>query len=706
MDKKKERIIELSDKVLDYLLKFKDANPTFTFSLRQRDSAQSKEKRLEVGQWFQGSSYIYVPLFIRGDNARKLKTVGFVLKYDKNGQLENYLEISFKSGISDEKEKEFHIRLAEYAGLKLNDSKHGTKGYSSQEDIWGNLLDYITNFRNYAVDLLEELDLKDKYLIKESDFQKSLKRINEIRNKINIPETVPKDEIEKSDKPQITSKMLNTILYGPPGTGKTYKTINSAISIIEGKSDEELQAVSRTDLKRKFDEYLITDWKDPKGQIGFVTFHQNMSYEDFIEGIKPLVVDNQNVIYNVVHGIFRNMCSLANDNWIDSQNDIGLIPFDDAFKILYDEWIEDPDLKFPMKTEGKDFTITGFTDASIQFRKASGGTGHTLSKSTLRDYYYNIRNVGQTGVEIYYPSILEKLKSYVPSPESKTVKKKEKQFVLIIDEINRGNVSQIFGELITLIEEGKRLGKNEALKITLPYSKDSFGVPPNLHIVGTMNTADRSVEALDTALRRRFAFQELMPKPELLTPSAVICQLMWEYEKVGWETNSYKDKETNLFSFLGVSQELIDARKNIWDEMRKEKQRSNLSYFESYKSTGFNLSVILQKINNRIEVLLDRDHTIGHSYFLSVRSVNDLKAVFKNCIIPLLQEYFYGDYEKIGFVLGKGFFEEPFKNAVNVFAKFYSGNIPEITISYKLKTINDSFDIINAVKLLLNDSEI
>jgi len=171
---------------------------------------------------------------------------------------------------------------------------------------------------------------------------------------------------------------------------------------------------------------------------------------------------------------------------------------------------------------------------------------------------------------------------------------KQANYVLIIDEINRGNIANIFGELITLIEENKRLGRPEMLKAILPYSKEEFGVPQNLYLIGTMNTADRSVEALDTALRRRFNFEEMAPKYDL-DPLKV---------------------------------EIIN---------------------------GITLWFLLKTINERIEKLLDKDHMIGHSYFLAVHTLSDLQSVFQNCILPLLQEYFYGDFGKIGLVLGSGF---------------------------------------------------
>ena len=171
---------------------------------------------------------------------------------------------------------------------------------------------------------------------------------------------------------------------------------------------------------------------------------------------------------------------------------------------------------------------------------------------------------------------------------------KDKNYVLIIDEINRGNISKIFGELITLLEPSKRLGETEELKIRLAYSGEEFGVPKNLYILGTMNTADRSIALLDIALRRRFNFIEMPPRYELL------------------------------------------------------KQKIEV------KNDKIELQELLKAINTRIEFLLDKDHLIGHSYFINIKTFEDLKEIFRNSIIPLLQEYFYDDFEKIREVLNIG----------------------------------------------------
>jgi 5-methylcytosine-specific restriction endonuclease McrBC GTP-binding regulatory subunit McrB len=180
---------------------------------------------------------------------------------------------------------------------------------------------------------------------------------------------------------------------------------------------------------------------------------------------------------------------------------------------------------------------------------------------------------------------------------------KEKNYVLIIDEINRGNVSSIFGELITLIEKDKRAGCDEELEVILPYSKTPFKVPSNVYLIGTMNTADRSIEALDTALRRRFSFKEFAPQPHLI------------------KTEGASSKNSGI----------VD---------------------------GIDLENLLNTINTRIEKLIDKDHKIGHSYFLKVDNKEKLVHAFKNEIIPLLEEYFFGDYGKIGLVLGSSFVEK------------------------------------------------
>ena len=301
---------------------------------------------------------------------------------------------------------------------------------------------------------------------------------------------------------------LNIILYGPPGTGKTYLSINYALSIIENRSLEELALEDRQELRRRFNGYV------EQGQAAFVTFHQAFSYEDFLEGIKPVVKDGQ-VEYQIENGLFKSLSIKARqslDNILDQQE--------------LDEEITDSEL--PLLPE------------------------RVLAES--------------------------------------------QKYVLIIDEINRGNMPAIFGDLISLIEENKRAGRAEALTSILPYSKTPFSVPPNLYLIGTMNTADRSIEMLDHALRRRFRFVELLPNPSLIT--------------------------TRLGSPM---------------------------------TAGIDLVRLLKVINYRIELLLNSDYCLGHAYFFNVNNLQDLINVFEGRVIPLLQEYFFNDPGKIGLVLGKDF---------------------------------------------------
>ncbi|MEQ1554591.1 MAG: AAA family ATPase, partial [Ferruginibacter sp.] len=286
--------------------------------------------------------------------------------------------------------------------------------------------------------------------------------------------------------------------------------------------------------------------------------------------------------------------------------------------------------------------------------------------------------------------------------EKKAALETQKKYVLIIDEINRGNVSQIFGELITLIEDDKRMGCKEQLLLKLPYSKKEFGVPSNLYILGTMNTADRSVEALDTALRRRFVFEEMMPIPELLSPERMVWQLWWDYAKVKWDEEPYKSKAAGLYKLLGIESD-FDPKEELWLRMENEGQNENqIAYFDRIEFIGINLQRLLEKINERIEILLSRDNLIGHSYFISVTSIAELKTAFQNKIIPLLQEYFFGDYGKIGLVLGSEFVEiMEDKDAEDIFADFeYEGleNFSEKKV-YRLVDLNnfDDDEFINKV---------
>ena len=479
--------------------------------------------------------------------------------------------------------------------------------------------------------------------------------------------------------------VLNQILYGPPGTGKTFNTIDKSLAIIGVDTIGE----TRADIKNIFEQ------KVNEKQIVFTTFHQSMSYEDFIEGIKPHT-KNENVTYAIEDGIFKIVVKKALIEYIKKDTDVNEAT---EFDTLYNDFVSS--IKplegkrqgtFTTKT-GVEIMLVEANDASISVKyvwsnnnkkEAEGQHVFSVTKEKLKKvllegvepskiknlkaelhplighihcelfavyknfYEFVIANKGEIEtIHFDYEELsFEEVKEQFDVLTKEEIKaKKVKPYVIIIDEINRGNVSQIFGELITLIEEDKRLGNDEALEVMLPYSKEKFGVPPNLYIVGTMNTADRSVEALDTALRRRFSFEEIQPNSSLIATEGKL-----------------KEKQGMLDSI--------------------------------------SLPTVLETINKRIEILSNRDHKIGHSYFMKVETMEDLKNTFKKNIIPLLQEYFYNDYEKIGWVLGEGFFEEKKVEKNKIFTKFFKQPKPEFELEYQLANI-DGIDMEIAIQKLL-----
>jgi len=396
---------------------------------------------------------------------------------------------------------------------------------------------------------------------------------------------------------------LNQILYGPPGTGKTYSVIQKAVEIIDGKVSND-----RDELKKRFNELKEA------GQIEFITFHQSYSYEEFVEGLKP-DIESEEIRYKIEDGVFKKISDEAKENYENSLKE-SILNIDKLLNefadfvdniILKDDKLYITSQEKPFKEATYIKEVKRNKEGNLQSFITYGGTKNqsltinvikrdieNFMKGKIKTFHdikpsFDSKN-SYHGNAIYYFGLYEKIKKFYEKNKYRYVEQKEplKNYILIIDEINRGNISKIFGELITLIEESKRIGNIEELKTTLPYSKESFGVPKNLYIIGTMNTADRSIALMDTALRRRFEFVEIMPNSNILNDD-------------------------------------ID---------------------------GINLQKLLQTINKRIEYLYDRDHMIGHAYFLDIDSFDELQKIFKNKIMPLLAEYFYDDWEKIRLILG------------------------------------------------------
>lgn len=464
-------------------------------------------------------------------------------------------------------------------------------------------------------------------------------------------------------KAAVPTKSTNLILYGPPGTGKTYATAAEAVSlcgeVVPDDRDELMAAYRRlTDAKR----------------IEFVTFHQSMSYEDFVEGKQPVTgADGEDSTggfrLETFPGIFRRIARRAETSISHSTGpDAIRVGGRQVFKTSIGEAANPEDAYLFEEAIAQGHTLLGFGDidwsddkfatreAIIEACRQRGDQDEDLNAQTGRvqmpfifrnwvrpgdliivskgnslfraigevtgGYEFHLRPEGgyahrrkvkwlwvdRDGVpvsEIYQRKFsmrtiylltkeelnIPALERYINSQQSTPqAPASPDDFVLIIDEINRANISKVFGELITLLEPDKRLGQPNEIKVRLPYSEDEFGVPSNLHIIGTMNTADRSIALLDTALRRRFEFREMMPDPDVLEDAA--------------------------------------------------------------SRSGVDLPAVLRTLNERIEYLFDREHQIGHAYFVGCQTRRDVDECMRLRVIPLLSEYFFEDWSKVAMVLG------------------------------------------------------
>jgi len=509
----------------------------------------------------------------------------------------------------------------------------------------------------------------------ESDMEQILRdydNANFVSSTVDIQESNMVYDIENE---KTIKSPLNQILYGPPGTGKTYHTIEAAVEAADPIFYSTMGIDKEVGTSNEQRKLLVKRFKELTADqhIQFVTFHQSFSYEEFVEGLRA-ETNNGDISYFIKDGVFKSICETASGKKTQAKlessysltgrkiwkmslgntlTDEGQMIFDECkeqscvllgygqdidftgcnSKALVKEKLEE----FGQPLKKQDYELTAVetfknqmkigdliivSDGNSKYQGIAEVTGEYLYlNDTERDSYCQSRAVkwlllfekSRPVKEIMHSKNLSQmtlynLKDSVVSrekitnlliPHSANDNVDSLNYVLIIDEINRANISKVFGELITLIEPSKRSGSNEELSLSLPYSQEDFSVPNNLYLIGTMNTADRSLALMDTALRRRFDFIEMMPDMSKL---------------VGCIVN------------------------------------------------GIKIDDLIGTINERIEALYDREHTLGHAFFIPVKEYCDngneeaawqeLQSIFQNKILPLLEEYFFEDWEKIRLVLG------------------------------------------------------
>ena len=438
---------------------------------------------------------------------------------------------------------------------------------------------------------------------------------------------------------------LNTILYGPPGTGKTYATFRRCVEICDGSADDVDAVAIRSRYDQLVDQERV-EFVTFHQSYGYEEFVEGLRPEAEESGglrlvsrdgvLKKIAARAENAPLEKVgsrrffkvsmedQGLFEECVRDGwaghywpkNEDWSDSRYD-----FSDAVKNRIKEGQLGPldnfapreTVTFRSKMRRGDLIVVPVSTGSAKPWSAGDSSRYRAVGEVIGDYEFhegkrfphrravrwhwvsadNPEPVSAFQEKEFGNMVLHRLYPDRPNALLKHLKQHPAlrlPYVLVIDEINRANIAKVMGELITLLEDDKRAGAENEIVVTLPHSSDRFTLPANLHVLGTMNTADRSIALLDTALRRRFTFEEIAPDPTLLT--------------------------------------------------------------EAGEKAGIDLPAVLRTMNDRLEWLVGRDHRIGHAWFLGARSRQDVDGVMRRKVIPLIAEYFYDDWEKVRAVLG------------------------------------------------------
>lgn len=591
-------IQEWSEEVFKLLMEYRSMHPGFTFAPRTKDD---KKGRFRSGQWFQGNAnYIFVGLSALGDALNKTKTIGFVLHL-KDGEISNsYVDVVFNSE-DNRKRSAYFKQVLDIFGLRWQDGKYKySETLPMHDGLKKTLFDFLDTYWDKLLQLMSTQEDATDLVVTEDRFAKYLEKKLAVMSPgpTNVPPIVAMDiddEDEEEEAALDTSLPLNLILYGPPGTGKTYRLRTEWLphfTTVTSLPDP------REGLRNEF--VADASWWQVIAAAIATSGKAWLPVDEIFSNIliqKKLAISNNNSVRATLWGNLMSHTSPQSTTVAYTRRSEPFI-FDknpDSTWLLVPDW-KSKDGELAEQIEALTHGSAAVTEAKryefVTFHQSYG----------YEEFIEGLRPVTEDGVIRY---------NVVPGVFLRICRRAQldpaNHYAIFIDEINRGNISKIFGELITLVEDdkrvrygndGKRLQIDSGIEVMLPYSSTTFGVPSNVHIIGTMNTADRSIALLDMALRRRFDFEEIVPDPDLIKGN----------DGRGWI-------ETDDGDFVQLPE-------------------------------------LLRSINKRINYYLGRDLMIGHAYFTKVRTIQDLHAVFAKKIIPLLQEYFFADWEKIRLILG------------------------------------------------------